>query len=107
MTTRLLIIEDDDALNQMLQLHFEEQGFLVEGTDRCAEGLDRIRASAYDLLLLDQQLPDGKGIDLLHSIGEESLNQSVIMMTGQHDLELAIEAIKLGAADFIHKPVKL
>jgi len=107
MTIRLLIIEDDDALNQMLQLHFEEQGFLVEGTDRCAEGLDRIRASAYDLLLLDQQLPDGKGIDLLHSIGEESLNQSVIMMTGQHDLELAIKAIKLGAADFIHKPIKL
>ncbi|WP_428610081.1 sigma-54-dependent transcriptional regulator [Sedimenticola sp.] len=107
MTTRLLIIEDDDALNQMLQLHFEEQGFQVEGTHHCATGLDKIRASAYDLLLLDQQLPDGQGIDLLRQIGEESLDQSVIMMTGQHDLELAIEAIKLGAVDFIHKPIKI
>ncbi len=107
MTTRLLIIEDDASLNQMLQLHFEEQGFVVEGTARCDEGLERIRAAAYDLLLLDQKLPDGQGIDLLRQIGEESLNQCVIMITGQHDLELAIEAIKLGAVDFIHKPIKL
>lgn len=107
MTTRLLIIEDDESLNQILQLHFEEQGYRVEGVARCDEGLERIRASAFDLLLLDQRLPDGNGIDLLRRIGEESLDQSVIMMTGQHDLELAIEAIKLGAADFIHKPIKL
>lgn len=107
MATRLLIIEDDHSLNQMLQLHFEEQGFVVEGATRCDEGIERIRGSAYDLLLLDQKLPDGQGIDLLRRIGEESLNQCVIMMTGQHDLELAIEAIKLGAADFIHKPVKI
>jgi len=107
MSTRLLIIEDDESLNQMLQLHFEELGFQVDGTDHCDEALRRIRASAYDLTMLDQRLPDGNGIDLLRRIGEESLDQSVIMMTGEHDLELAIEAIKLGAADFIHKPIKI
>ncbi|TVT59875.1 MAG: sigma-54-dependent Fis family transcriptional regulator [Sedimenticola thiotaurini] len=107
MTNRLLIIEDDDSLNQMLQLHFEEQGFLVEGVNRCDQGLEKLKQSAYNLLLLDQQLPDGKGIDLLKRISDESLDQTVIMMTGQHDLELAIEAIKLGAADFIHKPIKI
>ena len=107
MTTRLLIIEDDDSLNQILQLHFEEQGFLVEGVNRCDHGLEKLKQAAYDLLLLDQQLPDGNGIDLLQKIKDESLDQTVIMMTGQHDLELAIEAIKLGAADFIHKPIKI
>ena len=107
MTHRLLIIEDDDSLNQILQLHFEEQGFMVEGVNRCDQGLDKIKQAAYDLLLLDQQLPDGNGIDLLQKIKDESLDQTVIMMTGQHDLELAIEAIKLGAADFIHKPIKI
>ncbi len=107
MTHRLLIIEDDDSLNQILQLHFEEQGFMVEGVNRCDQGLDMIKQAAYDLLLLDQQLPDGNGIDLLQKIKDESLDQTVIMMTGQHDLELAIEAIKLGAADFIHKPIKI
>ncbi|AKH20997.1 sigma-54-dependent transcriptional regulator [Sedimenticola thiotaurini] len=107
MTIRLLIIEDDQSLNQMLQLHFGELGFQVEGIDRCDQALERIRASAYDLTLLDQRLPDGNGIDLLRQIGQESLDQSVIMMTGEHDLELAIEAIKLGAADFIHKPIKI
>ncbi len=106
MTTQLLIIEDDESLNQMLQLHFEDQGYQVVGVDNCAKGLERLRKTAFDLILLDQQLPDGQGIDLLKHICDEVPEQAVIMMTGQHDLELAIHAIKAGAADFIHKPIK-
>lgn len=106
MTTQLLIIEDDNSLNQMLQFHFEDQGYRVEGVENCANGLDRLRETAFDLIMLDQQLPDGHGIDLLQTIRREIPNQAVIMMTGQHDLELAIRAIKSGASDFIHKPIK-
>ncbi|MES9961594.1 MAG: sigma-54 dependent transcriptional regulator [Sedimenticola sp.] len=106
MSDRLLIIEDDTGLNQMLQFHFEDLGFDVTGAASCSEGLRLLEESAYDLLLLDQQLPDGNGIDLLTRISEETPDQAVIMMTGQHDLELAIRAIKAGAADFIHKPIK-
>ena len=58
------------------------------------------------MILLDQQLPDGEGIALLPRLLERRPGVGVIMMTGQHDLELAIQAIKTGAADFIHKPVK-
>ena len=107
MATRLLIIEDDAQLNQMLQFHFEDQKYTVEGVGSCTEALDKMQQRAFDLLLLDQQLPDGKGIDLLQQIMQGSPDQAVIMMTGQHDLELAIEATKLGAADFIHKPIKI
>lgn len=105
MPQRLLIIEDDAGLNQMLQLHFEDLGFTVTGVHRCEEGLQQIHSNAFDLLLLDQQLPDGTGLALLEKIQQQSPDQAVIMMTGQHDLELAIQAIKSGAADFIHKPV--
>lgn len=106
MTAHLLIVEDDPALNQMLTLHFEDEGFEVAGALTCADALDQLAANAYDLLLLDQQLPDGTGTELLEKVLSREPDLPVVMMTGQHDLELAIEAIKKGAADFVHKPVE-
>jgi DNA-binding NtrC family response regulator len=103
---RILIIEDDPGLSQMLSLHFEDQGAHVQKAENCAEGWTLAGEAAFDLVLLDQQLPDGEGIDLLPRLVDEHPGTAVIMMTGRHDLELAIEAIKRGAADFIHKPLK-
>jgi len=105
MSHRLLIIEDDYSLNQMLTLHFEDQGCTVTGVANCAAGLAQLQQQAFDFVLLDQQLPDGLGIDLLPKLLQQAPGLPVIMMTGQHDLELAIEAIKIGAADFVHKPI--
>jgi DNA-binding NtrC family response regulator len=106
MTARLLIVEDDPALNQMLVLHFEDEGFDIEGAMTCAEALEQVAVNAYDLLLLDQQLPDGTGMELLEAVLSREPDLPVVMMTGKHDLELAIRAIEKGAADFIHKPVE-
>lgn len=106
MSTRLLIIEDDSGLNQMLQMHFEEHGFAAIGVATSREGLALLQERAFDLILLDQQLPDGTGLELLQRIRGQESDQAVIIMTGEHNLELAIEAIKQGAADFIHKPIK-
>lgn len=106
MARRILIIEDDLALSQMLALHFEDQGAEVLTADRCEAGLAQADEAPFDLIMLDQQLPDGNGIDLLPRLLERQPRVPVIMMTGRHDLELAIQAIKLGAADFVHKPLK-
>jgi len=106
MSSRLLIIEDDHNLNQMLSLHFEDQGYDVVGVNNCADGFTQLDAASFDFALLDQQLPDGLGIELLPKLLERAPEMPVIMMTGVHDLELAIDAIKLGAADFVHKPIK-
>jgi DNA-binding NtrC family response regulator len=106
MTHKLLIIEDDASLSQMLTLHFEEQGFEVIVAFDCRSALPLAGKAQPDLMLLDQQLPDGLGNELLPKLLEITKNAQVIMMTGVHDLELAIQAIKDGAADFIHKPVK-
>jgi DNA-binding NtrC family response regulator len=106
MPHQLLIIEDDAALGQMLAMHFEDVGFEVALERTCGSGLARLKEASFDLLLLDQQLPDGQGIDLIETVLALDPELPVIMMTGQHDLELAIEAIKRGAADFVHKPVK-
>jgi DNA-binding NtrC family response regulator len=106
MGQRLLIIEDDAALGQMLALHFEDEGFEVRLVERCAAALEAVAADDFDLALLDQQLPDGMGSALLPRLLKAAPELAVIMMTGQHDLELAIEAIQHGAADFVHKPVR-
>ena len=106
MAHQLLIIEDDTSLNQMLQFHFEDLGFDVTGVFACQDGINQLNSHAFDLVLLDQQLPDGTGTELLKEIKAVLPDQPVVMMTGQHDLELAIEAIKIGAADFVHKPIK-
>jgi two-component system response regulator AtoC len=107
MTSRLLIIEDDEALSEMLALHFEDAGIQVERADRVTSGLRVAQAQIPDLVLLDQQLPDGEGRDLIARLLALDPDLPVLMMTGTHDLELAIDAIQQGAADFVHKPVDL
>jgi two-component system response regulator AtoC len=105
MADQLLIVEDDSQLNEMLALHFEEAGFEVAGALTCEQAERLMSDRPPDLVLLDQQLPDGTGLELLTQIQKQHPEQPVIMMTGRHDLELAIEAIKAGASDFIHKPI--
>ena len=106
MSLHLLIVDDDAALAQLLALHFQDQGYDASVAGSCAAGLEALRAAAVDMVLLDQHLPDGTGLDLLRRLRSEDPELPVIMMTGVHDLDLAIQAIKEGALDFVHKPVK-
>jgi two-component system response regulator AtoC len=103
----ILIVDDDAALAEMLALHFEDLGHEVSRAFTCAEALARIQEQDPDVILLDQQLPDGQGVGLLPRLVKEDDSPAVIMMTGLADLELAMEAIGLGAVDFVHKPIKL
>ncbi|MBK5930531.1 sigma-54-dependent transcriptional regulator [Halochromatium salexigens] len=107
MSSRLLIIEDDAALAEMLTMHFEDNGLAVARSDGIQTGLSQARAAPPDLVLLDQQLPDGRGCDLIAALLELDAELPILMMTGKHDLELAIDAIQQGAADFVHKPIEI
>ena len=106
LTGNIVIVDDDPALNEMLALHFEDQGYVVNRALNCTQALKQIRAKAPDVVLLDQKLPDGLGIDLLTTLRDEDPTLAVIIMTGLSDLEVAIKAITCGAHDFIHKPIK-
>jgi two-component system response regulator AtoC len=107
MNNELLIIEDDIALSEMLAMHFEDAGLRVTRAHTGQAGLERLSQSPVDVVLLDQQLPDGLGRDLIAPLLAADPDLPIVMMTGQHDLELAIAAIQGGAADFVHKPVKI
>ena len=106
-TGHILIVDDDASLNEMLCLHLEDQGHQVAQAKTCKEALEQFRIHSPEIVLLDQQLPDGRGIELLKKFHQSDPSSALIMMTGLYDLELAMDAIALGASDFIHKPIKL
>lgn len=106
MNARILIVEDERALAQILTMHFEDEGHEVFHGSTLAEARALLQQYSPDLILLDQGLPDGKGYDLLCEFRAQNVRAIMIMMTAEHDLELAIAAIKAGAFDFIHKPIK-
>jgi DNA-binding NtrC family response regulator len=106
MKGQILIVEDDPALNLLLCTHYEEQGYAANGVETCQAAREAVSEGAPDLVLLDHHLPDGTGLDLLDQLAALEPEMPIIMMTGIHDLELAISAIKAGAYDFIHKPVQ-
>lgn len=101
----ILIVEDDSTLNELLCVHLEEQGHDPKGAASLAEARSVLRDAPVEAVLLDYQLPDGNGLQLLQEIREEYSSLPVIMITGADNTTLPIEAIKQGAYDFIRKPM--
>jgi two-component system sensor histidine kinase/response regulator len=82
----------------------EPQGFAVETVATIQEGIHKIQECDFDLVLLDVMMPDGRGIDLLHACQEKDPDLVCVIITGYATVELAVEAIKRGAYDFVSKP---
>jgi signal transduction histidine kinase len=101
---RILVIDDEEGIRRGCQRALEPQGYAVAAAATFQEGLAQIRAAAFDLVLLDVMLPGGRGIDLLAAIHEKDPDTVCVIVTGYATVELAVEAIKRGAYDFIAKP---
>ena len=101
---RILIIDDEAGIRQGCCRVLQPQGYEVETADNFQEGLLKIQQEAFDLVLLDVMLPDGKGIDLLEPIRERDPETISIIITGYAAVELAVDSIKKGAYNFISKP---
>lgn len=82
-----------------------QKGFQVSSASSIARAQKHIEAETVDLILSDLRLPDRDGIDLLKWLGEHSLHIPLIIMTGYADIQSAVQAMKLGACDYIAKPV--
>ena len=101
----ILIIEDDPVFGELLFMHLEDQGHKPNLVRAAAEARERLARISPDAVLLDHQLPDGYGIDLLSEITGSPPAPPVIMITGVSDNTLAIKAMSQGAYDFIRKPM--
>lgn len=103
---RILIVEDDRSFGVMLQKWFERNGFsatLCSGMVAAQELL--AESKPFHVVLSDLRLPDGDGIMLLHWLKERRFSVPVIIMTGYGEVQTAVSAIKLGAFDFLEKPI--
>lgn len=103
---KILIVEDDEAVRRSLSLYLKHKGYQVDGARDGIEGLDRAINKSYDVIVSDIMMPNMNGIQFLEALKELRPNSNVIMITGYADMQVAIEAMKKGAVDFITKPFR-
>lgn len=104
---RVLVVEDDPAHAEALQLALETERCAVEIATGVGPALDRMRARRFDLVITDLRLGTESGLDLLKHVRENFPTLSVILITGHGSVETAVRAMREGASDYLAKPVNL
>lgn len=107
MNERILIIDDEETLCYFLKESLEENGYQAVAAHTAREGLEVVTKQQIDLVLLDLKLPDGDGLNVLYEIKKEDSDLPVIVLTGHAAVESAVQAMKLGAYDYLEKPINL
>ena len=102
--TKILIVEDDVAFCTMLKTFLQKKGFEVLTAFSGSEATNRIKDNDFDVVLTDVRLPDCDGISLLSEIFSKKKDTAVIIMTGYAEINMAVNAIKQGAFDYVSKP---
>lgn len=102
---RILIIDDDPTFCTMLKGFLTKKEFVVEAVFSGTEGFSRVQKNTYDIVLSDFRLPDTDGLALLQQIRNEKPALPVIIMTSYADIRIAVKAMKMGAFEYVTKPV--
>jgi DNA-binding NtrC family response regulator len=103
----MLVVEDDKALSEIVCEELRARGHMAVAAESVAEGLEQLKQSEFEVALVDLMLPDGSGIDILKKIAEEGLATEAIVLTGYATVDTAIQAMKLGAYDYVTKPARM
>jgi len=105
MPERILIIDDEETLRLSMKARLDVAGFTTDAADNGEEALRKMKEQEYDVALLDIKMPGMGGIEALRLFGELFPKTDVVMLTGFADFSTAIECLKLGAKDYLVKPV--
>jgi len=106
-TARILVVDDESNIRVLLEEILNEEGYQVTTAADASAARAARAAQDYDLILLDIWMPDTDGISLLKEWAEDGKLEPVVMMSGHGTVDTAVEATRLGALDFIEKPVSL
>ena len=103
--TTILLVEDDITFSLMLKTWLEKKEMQVDSVSSVTDAKKRLEKKRYDIILSDLRLPDHDGLSLLELLKERDINTPIIMMTSYAEVGTAVKSIKLGAFDYIAKPI--
>lgn len=101
---KILIVDDDEGLVHFLSRFFSKQGYEVQSSNSGSKALEMASEQSFDLILLDYKMPGMTGLDTLRQIRQAQVKTPIIIMTAYGTTDTAIEAMKLGAYDYLLKP---
>jgi len=107
MGIKVLLVDDEEEFTEILSERMKTRGFDVDVTNSGLNALEKVNEKSYDVIVLDLYMPGMDGIDTLKHLVEQNPDLQIIFLTGQATLEKGIEAVKLGAVDFMEKPVDI
>ena len=105
-TSRILLIDDEENFRHMLSVILTKRGYDVETANNGIDGLKKVDTGSYDTVLCDIRMPEMDGLEFLKEAQKAGCESTIIMMSAFGTLDTAIEAIKLGAYDYISKPFR-
>jgi len=105
--TKILVIDDERPIRSTLKEILEFEKFEVDTAEDGQDGIDKIMKNKYDLVLCDIKMPKKDGLEVLAEVKNKGIEVPIIMISGHGNVEIAVDAIKNGAYDFIEKPLDL
>jgi len=102
----ILVIDDDAGVAQCVQAVLELAGHKATLCDNAEDGLARLHSDAFDLVVTDLKLPGRSGLDVVRAVKERGDDTPVILMTSYSSVESAVQALRMGATDYLIKPFR-
>ena len=107
MAEKVLLVDDEEEFTSVLSERMQARGLSVETAENGFTALEKAKATSYDAVVLDLAMPGMDGIETLKGLLEINPDLQVILLTGHATLQKGVEAVKLGALDFLEKPADI
>ena len=101
---RVLLVEDDYAVSQSIEMMLKKEGMVVDATDLGEDGLDIAKLYDYDIIILDLMLPDMNGYEVLKNLRNSKVNTPVLILSGLSEPDKKVKGLGYGADDYLTKP---
>jgi DNA-binding NtrC family response regulator len=104
---KILIIEDEEIVRETFAENLKDKGFVVDCAEDSQQALSMIKEKFYNILLVDYRLPDMNGLELIKEASSISRNSVAIVVTGYSAVETAVDSMRMGAYDYLLKPIDI
>lgn len=106
-TFRILVVDDNKELREILEEYLKEEGHDVNGSTNGRDALERHRKDPFDLIVTDLNMPEISGMELIRAVRKENPDTEFVIITGYASMDSAVEAVRMGAFDYIVKPFRM